>query len=259
VIEVAQEDPRVKLLEVSERGKPNMWNVFRQAVNTPIGIFVDGDEVVSPCAVRQLVDVLEGDDRLIFATGSSREVYGGNYIAWLLAAPEQLPVLISGRLYAANMANLEKAMARGGYETMPARIIHEDDFLNCLVEHEQWRHVPTATCYHPTPRLRERFGREVRGFASIRQLEEEFPQFRRRLREFTELADGRRDRLARWRTIRSPLKRTALLLSYPLRRMVLSVVYPLARRKGRAFYESGEYHRRWIRVESEKVPLAPRP
>jgi hypothetical protein len=257
VIELAQSDARVKLIDVPERGKANMWNVFRQAVDTPIGIFVDGDEVVSPSTVRQLVEVLEGDRPLIFATGRSQEVYGGtNYMSWALAAPEEPPTGISGRLYAANMANLENAMARGGYEEMPPRVIHEDLFLTCLVEHQEWRHVPAATCRHPAPRLGDRFGREVRSFAALRQLETEFPCFERRLKELTVSAAGGRSRLARWKTIRSPLKRAVLLSSYPLRRMILSVLYPLARWRGVRFYETGEYRHRWIRVESEKVALA---
>ena len=257
VLQLAQSDARVKLLEVPERGKANMWNVFRRAIDTPIGVFVDGDEIVSSSAVRQLVEALENDGRLIIATGRSQEVYGGtSYMSWALAAPEEPPTGISGRLYAANMANLENAMARGGYEAMPPRVIHEDLFLTCLVEHQEWRHVPTATCRHPAPRLGDRFGREVRSFAALRQLEKEFPCFGQRLQELTVLAAGGPSRLARWKTIRSPLKRAVLLSSYPLRRMVLSVAYPLVRRRGLAFYESGEYQHRWIRVESEKVALA---
>lgn len=254
--DMARREPLVRIIEVSERGKANMWNIFRANVASPFAVFVDGDEEVAPTAVRYLVEALESDSRLVFAVGESREVHGWRTLgSWLVSVPDPDRVGISGRLYAADLRNLNAVMMRDGFVEMPPTVIHEDMFLSCLIDHAEWRHVPDAECVHRAPLLRERFGREVRSHAARVQLEEEFPQFHRRLKEQDGLRARSRRRLATLKAIDGWLRRVVVVLTYPLRRAFLAIVYARVRRRGREYYESGEYRSGWIRVESEKATL----
>ena len=251
-------DRRLEVIDVAERGKVNMWNVFRRRVRTPYAVFTDGDEEVSSSAVRHLVETLEKNPRLVLAGGRPHEVHTrGSLVAWLFRAPEDEPAGITGRLYAANMANLKAAMERAGFDEMPKRVIHEDLFLTFVVEQSEWKSVPEAVSRHPAPGLRDRFKREVRTFAARVQLDREFPQFQRRMvEEHTYRAQSRN----RWERLRaqSPARRLALVASYPFKRLALAAINYAARRQGLKHYTTGAYQRLWIRTESDKRPVAAR-
>lgn len=252
-------DRRLEVIDVAERGKVNMWNVFRQRVRTPYAVFTDGDEEVSPSAVRHLIDALGKNPRLVLAGGRPREVHApGGLVTWLFRAPEDEPAGITGRLYAASMANLKTAMQRAGFDEMPKRVIHEDLFLTFIVEQAEWVTVPEAVSRHPAPGLRDRFKREVRTCAARVQLDREFPQFRRRVVEEQAYRARTRNRWERLRAVESPARRLALLASYPFKRLALAAINYAARRQGLKHYTTGAYERVWIRTESDKRPVAAR-
>ena len=260
VRDVARAHPLVQLLEVHERGKSNMWNVFRRTVTTPLAIFLDGDQELAPSASRLLLAALDADPGLALAGGDSLEIYHpGRYLSWLFSAPAEPRTGVTGRLYGANMANLDAGLRRAGFTEIPRSVLHEDAFLTYALEARELCIVDEARCFCPMPLIRERLAKEVRSQAAVFQLEAEYPQFGRRMAEQARTTRRANSRLARFRSIESPVKRLVTIATYPARSIVLAVASAIIRRRARAYYESRECHRNWIRIESEKLPTGGAP
>jgi len=251
----AEQDPRCEVLDLSERGKARTWNVLFRLADTPVVVFVDGDQLLDRCAVAKLAEAFVAHPSAALVGASAEEIYvPGRYLSWLFSAPaDHQRTSLSGKLYAAHRARLERALIKAGYDGMPKRIMSDDLFLSAVASSNGLVHEREALAYGAMPKMRDRIRKEVRCHVALLQLTREFLELRARVDELEAQKSESQSKFAKLKQVEGWGKRIVLVLSYPCRRLVLPVAYALIRRRAVRIYGTSSLDAAWLRCESDKV------
>lgn len=177
VREMADIDPRIRLIEIEEQGKPNAWNITREEASHNYVVFTDGDVYLDPSAVNCLVGRMDSSPEMI-AVGALPLPFREkcDYLTSLLNPTRQTAGSIVGRLYGVRNDALQRALKESEYvphSKMPKDIIHEDAWVSIVVGKDKWVIEPESkvyyTPYHWTEEVRLRT-RYVRAAAQLKKI-----------------------------------------------------------------------------------------
>lgn len=132
----------IRLLEVDQKGKANAWNVLKDAADHDILVFADGDVVVDQRALHALYRFLRERPDLVLAAAVNAAVLEECDAVTRLTRPRATDGVyvrtdqdyVCGRLYGVRKRMLEAVMADSGYDRMPEHVLHEDAWLQRMLD-----------------------------------------------------------------------------------------------------------------------------
>ena len=249
VAQMGSQYPNIKLISTHQRGKPNAWNMLRNAASSNLVFFIDADVVFSNDAVKQLYGALQ-DPNIIASTGDLVPVTEGRaLLTRAMTPPSGNPGCLVGALYGFRNDALAERMKQNGFSQMPVDIISEDAWVTLVVGRENWVAVHEAKIYFAPYEWRESFRMAARYVRGRRQLQEGYPAL---------YAQGE-DRLSTFRrrynklmNVRGASQKIQGLLGYILKYAVIKAAQSVISHEKLENALAG-----WEISEASKVPLSP--
>lgn len=192
VKEIAQKNPRVRLLELQEPGKPGAMNAIAQHADakSQFVVFCDGDVHLKPGAVQDLLDGFKDNEHLqaVGAVPQYREWPGQNWVQRMAIAVAKTDAQrsLSGHLF---------AIRRESWTDLPERVFGEDLWLSNHLGHDHYKTKPVDAWTLAPATLRDYVRQHIRWNASIRQIKQSGQFVRRSSQQNRETASDRLRRL----------------------------------------------------------------
>jgi len=146
VQEYASLDDRIRLLH-SSMGKPNAWNGLVKKAKHNTLVFLDADVIPHEGSIGLLVERLHEKKEFIIVGGVNTHPVNyqdiGSVIGGLLFTFVQQSALAGG-FYAFKKDRLLARIKEWSFEEMPANIIAEDTWLQCLLKRNEYAMVHEA-------------------------------------------------------------------------------------------------------------------
>lgn len=179
VAALARKESRVRLLEETEAGKPNAWNVLRREAASDRIFFGDADVYFEQGAFAALSSRLDRGD--IIAAGANVIPYRGeSFVAKMLTPVEPvvqadpLQICLIGRLYCMENTRVQERLEHYGMQHMPKDLIHEDLWLTMVLGRTNWTIDPGARVRFRQYRLSEHARIRRREQSAERQLRDTY-------------------------------------------------------------------------------------
>ncbi len=185
VARLAKKDPRIRSIE-SKLGKVPAVNDGRKAVKYDFVVFTDGDVVLSRDAIACAYETLHARD-VMAVTAISTWLYDWKdpltFLVNVNLTGKRKPDCLQGSFYVTRRRYLDKVFFEHGYDKIPEHVMADDLWLTQLFEDvvngiSNWRADPRIVVYeHPFNR-NDYIKRVGWGLVAVRQVQEDFPQFR---------------------------------------------------------------------------------
>jgi cellulose synthase/poly-beta-1,6-N-acetylglucosamine synthase-like glycosyltransferase len=137
VRELGRANPRVKLIETPERGKPNAINLIKRHANGRELFFCDADTLVEPDGVAKMLSVLDNKPELMAVTVKSAP--------YITSRPNQVERIshISMKTYPGRfICGQFFGIRRDALPQIPRHIINEDAWLSATLGMERFQILP---------------------------------------------------------------------------------------------------------------------
>jgi glycosyltransferase involved in cell wall biosynthesis len=166
----------VTLLTTSEKGKPNAWNLLRNAASHRYLVFMDGDVVVEPKALASLYKTLLRNPFLA-AVGAMRVPHfkGLAPLARLLTDPPGPQECLYGCLYIIDNEKVSQRMSEHGQLKMQKNIINDDAWITAVTGENGWTTDCDAKVHYVRPGIKDYLAVSLRVHRGMAQLKTLFP------------------------------------------------------------------------------------
>lgn len=165
--------PEVRLVEITERGKPNTWNILRSQARNNLILFGDGDVHFDRYAFESLYDALNTGDKIAYGATNIPYLKESNWLVQILKSDSSIPqACLYGRLYGIDNSRTQKVLESRKIYKMPEDVILEDLWLSLAIGSENWEIEKSAKVYYTPYGLTEApkmFRRQARGVSQIRK------------------------------------------------------------------------------------------
>ncbi len=256
IVRQMQRDYPIRLISTSEIGKPNAWNMLRDAARNDLIIYADADVIISAHAFSNIVQRMQEQDDMVTVGGLLTPYHDDSDFITRALYPELTTLgCICGGLYGIRDDAIQDRFTEYGFSEMPKDIIAEDTWLTLLAGEGRWCIERQARVIIRPHTWKEMFKTERRHMRAKKQLEEDYGAI------FEENSDDKffmkesflgktKRRLGRIYHAKGLKGKTEVVVNYIMRQYIRHIT-----RKHLATEELDSYAGVWEVSESSKRPI----